>query len=235
MSMRNNFRYAWGRDIRQKGCSGSQFMQEQLSGPEIKGRLEALLFVAETVSTEALARGLDLPEPQVEELLRDLAHDLEVPKRGVHLRKVAGRWRLETKPEHAPAIAACDALLVARPLTAQALDTLAIVALRQPVSSSEVNAIRGVNSQGTLETLQGRGLIAQAGQSSARRKAIYWRTTTEFLDQFGLESLDEMNTADSLERVFGPTYGKLGGAGKEATGIAEPTPSQAIDAKASSQ
>jgi segregation and condensation protein B len=211
-------------------------VDEKDPSPEIKGRLEALLFVAtKTVTTRALARGLDLPESQAEDLLRELAHDLEAPNRGVRLRNVAGRWRLETKPEHASAIAACDPHLVARPLTAQALETLAIVALRQPVSSAEVDAIRGVNSQGTLETLKDRGLIAHAGQSSARRKTIHWRTTREFLDQFGLESLDEIFTAGRLERVFGPTYGKLGGAGKEATGIAEPTPAQAIDAKASSQ
>jgi len=154
---------------------------EKDPSPEIKGRLEGLLFVAESVSTKGLSRGLDLPEPQVEQLLRELAHDLEAPNRGVRLRNVAGHWRLETKPEHASAIAACDPLLVARPLTARALETLAIVALRQPVSSSEVDAIRGVNSQGTLETLQGRGLIAQAGQSSARWKAIYWRLRGSFL------------------------------------------------------
>lgn len=185
-------------------------MDEKVPNPVIKGRLEALLFAAETVSAKALARGLDLPEPQVEELLRELAHDLEAANRGVRLRNVAGRWRLETKPEHGSAIAACDPLLVARPLTAQALEALAIVALRQPVSSSEVDAIRGVNSQGTLDTLQGRGLIAQAGQTSARRQTIYWRTTKEFLDEFGLESLDEIYTAAQLERVFGRIYGKLG-------------------------
>jgi len=204
--------------------------------PEIKGRLEALLFVAtKTVTTAALARGLELPEPQAEELLRELVHDLEAPNRGVRLRDVAGRWRLETKPEHASAIAACDPHLVARPLTAQALETLAIVALRQPVSSSEVDGIRGVNSQATLETLQDRGLIAHAGQSSARRKAIHWRTTREFLDQFGLESLNEIYTAGGLERVFGPTYCKLGSAGKDAARVVEPKPLQSIDAKVSSQ
>jgi segregation and condensation protein B len=213
-------------------------MEEKDPSLAIKGRLEALLFVAETVSTKALARGLDLPEPQAEELLRELAHDLEAPNRGVRLRNVAGHWRLETKPEHGSAIAACDPLSVARPLTAQALETLAIVAVNQPVSSSEVDAIRGVNSQGTLETLQGRGLIAQAGQSSARRRTIYWRTTKEFLDQFGLESLGEMcemYTAGRLERVFGPNYRKLGSGGKDVARVAEPTPSRPIDAKVSSQ
>ena len=92
-----------------------------------------------------------------------------------------------------------------------------------------------MNSQGTLETLQDRGLIAQAGQSSERRKAIHWRTNREFLDQFGLESLDEIYTAGRLERVFGPTYGKLGSAGKDAARVSEPTDSQPIDTKASSQ
>jgi len=95
-------------------------MEEKDPTPEIKGRLEALLFVAtKTASTKALARGLDLPEPQVAELLKELAQDLEAPNRVVRLRNVAGRWRLETKPEHASAIAACDSHLVARPLTAQ--------------------------------------------------------------------------------------------------------------------
>ena len=77
-------------------------MEEEVPSLETKGRLEALLFVAtKMVSTKALARGLDLPEPQVEELLGELAHDLEAPNRGVRLRNFAGRWCLETKPEHA--------------------------------------------------------------------------------------------------------------------------------------
>jgi len=210
-------------------------VDEKDPSPEIKGRLEALLFVAtKTVTTRALARGLDLPEPQAEELLRELAHDLEAPNRGVRLRNVAGRWRLETKTEHASAITACDPHLVARPLAAQALETLAIVALRQPVSSTEVDAIRGVNSRHFGNAKRPRVDCPRRSKLDPPEDyplADYERV----LDQFGLESLDEMYTAGRLERVFGPTYGKLGGARKEATGIAEPTPSQAIDAKASSQ
>ena len=188
-------------------------MDEKLSSAEINGRLEALLFVAtRAVSTKALARGLQLSEEHLEQVLQELVHDLDAPSRGMRLRNLGGRWRLETKPEHAVAIAACDPALNIRPLSAQALETLAIVALRQPVSLAEIDAIRGVNSQATLETLEKRKLVAHAGQRPAGGRGSYWRTTREFLDQFGLESLDEIHAAGRLERMFGPTCGKLGNA-----------------------
>ena len=94
--------------------------EEPLSRDRVKGRLEALLFAAgRPLSLKAIARGLNLPEEQLEQALAELGQDLEFADRGLRLRRVVGGWRLETKPEHAAAIAACEPMLVVQPLSAR--------------------------------------------------------------------------------------------------------------------
>ena len=157
--------------------------EEPLSRDRVKGRLEALLFAAaRPLTLKAIACGLNLSEEQLEQALAELGQDLEFADRGLRLRRVVGGWRLETKPEHAAVIAACAPMLAVRPLSAQALETLAIVALKQPVTLAEIDAIRGVHSQGTVETLRRRKLIAPAGQRRGQgtaptggRLGSFWR------------------------------------------------------------
>ena len=180
--------------------------------------------VAPQYPLKAIARGLNLPEEQLEQALAELGQDLEFADRGLRLRRLIGGWRLETKPEHAAAIAACEPMLAVRPLSAQALETLAIVALKQPVTLAEIDAIRGVHSQGTVETLRRRKLIAPAGQPAGAGNSTYWRTTREFLERFDLESPGEM--VGYLERAVGPACGQLQKKGVDDSQAAAVEPSE---------
>jgi len=92
-----------------------------------------------------------------------------------------------------------------KPITSQALETLAIVALKQPVSTGDINAIRGIESAGTIQTLRNRKLIVRAARLGPRRERI-WRTTQLFLDTFGLGSLDELYKEGRMEEVFASVY-----------------------------
>jgi segregation and condensation protein B len=183
-----------------------------------KGELEALLFAASRpLSTRVLARNLDLSEEQTLALLSNFASDLALPGRGLQLREMAGAWRLETKPIHANLVAAIRRGKGERPLTQQALETLAVVALRQPVTADEVAAIRGVDSAGTIDTLSKRKLIAKTTPRRAEGTAVRWRTTQGFLDLFGLAAMEDLYKDKRLTRIFGPVYG-YGAAGSGADG-----------------
>jgi segregation and condensation protein B len=102
---------------------------------------------------------------------------------------------METKPEHAEIIALLKQGRTTKPLSAQALETLAIVALKQPVNTEEVNAILGLDSYATIKTLVKRKLIGAGLVRGGLRQVNYWETTHRFLDEFGLESLDEIYAA----------------------------------------
>jgi segregation and condensation protein B len=101
----------------------------------------------------------------------------------------------------------------AKPLTSQALETLAIVALKQPVTTGDINAIRGIESAGTVQTLRNRKLIVRSARLGPRRERI-WRTTPLFLDTFGLASLDELYKEGRMEEVFASVYSAEMGAGE---------------------
>jgi segregation and condensation protein B len=160
---------------------------------EALGELEALLFAAgRALTTAQLARRLYLDEDQARELLVAYRQRLEEPSRGLQLREEGGRWRLETKPRHNDVIAAGRR---EKPLTAQALETLAVIALAQPVSTQEVSRTRGSESYAAIETLRRHGLVASAdgrGEHGAPGKATLWRTTQRLLDRLGLKSLAEL-------------------------------------------
>ena len=175
---------------------------------ELKGGMEALLFTSSgPLSAKVLARVLEVETETVESLAAELMEDLGLPGRGLQLRCLAGGWRLETKPEHADAIVALTHNRTMKPLSEQALETLAIVALKQPVNTEKINAIRGVDSNGPLQTLAKRKLIS--GDAYGKGRGTYWRTTKRFLDEFGLESLDDIYATGKLERVMGQAYGLI--------------------------
>jgi segregation and condensation protein B len=176
-----------------------------------KGELEALLFASSRpLSTRVLARSLGLSEEHTLVLLGNFASDLAQPGRGLQLRETAGAWRLETKPIHANLVATIRRGKGERPLTQQALETLAVVALRQPVTTDEVAAIRGVDSAATLDTLNQRKLIGKATPRRAEGTAVRWRTTQGFLDLFGLAAMEDLYKDNRLARIFGPVYGLRG-------------------------
>ena len=156
------------------------------------GALEAVLFAAgEPVSVAELAQIMQLEKPQVWELLTALKQAYEAESRGLMLRETAGGWQLVTKPVHYNLLLALTQKKEIK-LTNAAMETLAIVAFRQPVTRAEMEAIRGVKVDRVLNTLLDLGLVAEAGRKKALGNAILYATTEKFLATFGLNSLKEL-------------------------------------------
>lgn len=166
--------------------------------------IEAILMVAEEpVPAVRLAAVLSLPTGQVTEMLRRLAaeyrggaHDAagETPRpRGFELREAAGGWRIYSHPAHADLVGRFVLDGQTARLTQASLETLAVIAYRQPISRGRIAAIRGVNVDGVVRTLQARGLIEDVEPESAGgERAARYRTTTSFLERLGLSSLDDL-------------------------------------------
>ncbi|MEU3077115.1 SMC-Scp complex subunit ScpB [Streptomyces laurentii] len=160
--------------------------------PALKPSLEAVLLVVDEPATEAhLAQVLDRTPREVGDALRELADEYTAAGRGFELRLVAGGWRFFTRPAYAAAVEAFVLDGRQARLTQAALETLAVVAYRQPVSRSRVSAVRGVNCDGVMRTLLQRGLVAEAG-AEPETGAILYRTTNYFLERMGLRGLDEL-------------------------------------------
>ena len=157
----------------------------------IKLVIESLLFVAtEPVHVDRLAAILQATTEQVEESLSDLAQDYE--QRGVRLQRRGQRVQMVTAPEATEHVRQFLGLELSGKLSPAALETLAIVAYRQPVTRAEIESIRGVNSDSVLRTLINRGLIEEQGRLEQVGRPIVYGTTFEFLQQFGLSSMDEL-------------------------------------------
>ena len=162
------------------------------TGPGLRTSLEAILLVAdEPVPAVMLAQVLERPRNEVEAELRDLAAAYTAEDRGFELREIAGGWRYYTREDCAPLVErfVTDGQEVR--LTQAALETLAVVAYRQPVSRARVSAVRGVNCDGVMRTLVLRGLTEEAGTDS-ETGAILYRTTGYFLERLGLASLGDL-------------------------------------------
>jgi segregation and condensation protein B len=159
---------------------------------DLKPALEAVLMVVDEPATEAhLAKILQRPRRQIAEALRALAEEYTAQGRGFELRFVAGGWRFYTRAEYAPAVERFVLDGQQARLTQAALETLAVVAYRQPVSRSRVSAVRGVNCDGVMRTLLQRGLVEEAG-TEPETGAILYVTTNYFLERMGLRGLDEL-------------------------------------------
>src|ERR1700735_3593656 len=161
-------------------------------GPGLRASLEAIMLVAdEPVSEVVIAQVLERPRAEVAGALRDLAASYAQEGRGFDLREVAGGWRFYTCEECAPVVErfVTDGQEVR--LTQAALETLAVVAYRQPVSRARVSAVRGVNCDGVIRTLVLRGLVEEGG-TDPETGAILFRTTGYFLERLGMASLDEL-------------------------------------------
>ena len=161
-------------------------------GPSLRTALEAILMVVdEPVGEVLLAQVTEKPTETVLATLRELAAEYDEQERGFQLREVAGGWRFYTR---ASAAAYVERFVLdgqqAR-LTQAALETLAVVAYRQPVSRARVSAVRGVNVDGVMRTLMTRGLVEEAGHDGEGGSTLY-RTTTYFLERLGLRGVSEL-------------------------------------------
>jgi segregation and condensation protein B len=160
--------------------------------PGLRASIEAILLVVdEPVAEITLAQLLERPTHEVAAALRELAAEYTGQGRGFDLREVAGGWRFYTRDVCAPVVERFVTEGQQARLTQAALETLAVVAYRQPVSRARVSAIRGVNSDGVMRTLTLRGLIENVGQDPETQAHLY-RTTGYFLERLGLRDLDEL-------------------------------------------
>ncbi len=164
-------------------------MSEQLS---LNASIEALLLIAdEPMPAIDLALATDQSVEAVEQALKALAQEYTDQGRGFDLREVAGGWRYYTRAECAPLIEKYIVDGQQARLTQAALETLAVIAYKQPVTRGRISAIRGVNVDGVIKTLLTRGLIEEVGHEQ-ESNAILYRTTNYFLERMGLANLDEL-------------------------------------------
>lgn len=167
-------------------------VEEQVEGPGLKAALEAIMLVVdEPVAEITLAQVLERPTQEVAAALRELSEEYTAAARGFDLRQVAGGWRYYTRADCAQLVERFVRDGQQTRLTQAALETLAVVAYRQPVSRARVAAVRGVNSDGVIRTLVARGLVEEAG-SDPESQALLYRTSSYFLERLGLKDLSEL-------------------------------------------
>lgn len=187
---------------------------------ELKFILESLLFSAQKPlspselrdiftraaaeeDADATVKGLKkIKEAEIVGALEELAKEHEAAARSYRLVCVAGSWQFVTQPEFAPWLKALVGVK-ARPsrLSQPALETLAIIAYRQPMTRAEIEQIRGVSVDGTMQTLLERGLVEQSGRAEVVVRPALYSTTTTFLEYLGLKSLEDLPAADELRRI----------------------------------
>lgn len=189
--------------------------------------LEAVLFVSdEPLSSVLLAQALDVERREVEDALDGLARALEGRDSGMVLRNIAGGWQLATNPDVSQVVEAFVLSSRHARLTKAALETLAIVAYKQPVTRHQIAAIRGVNSDGVLRSLADRSLITEVGREDVPGRPVLYGTTPEFLERMGLPSvtalpslaplLDAVDAEDAETDVDAPGSTSSPGAGDSA-------------------
>jgi segregation and condensation protein B len=165
---------------------------QNAAGPGLRPSLEAILLVAdEPVPVVVLAQVLERPRNEVTAELKDLAEEYATQDRGFDLREIAGGWRFYTREDCAPLVERFVSDGQEVRLTQAALETLAVVAYRQPVNRARVSAVRGVNCDSVMRTLVLRGLVEETG-TDAETGAILYRTTGYFLERLGLACLEDL-------------------------------------------
>lgn len=181
----------------------------------VKAALEAILFVTEApVPVRELAEVLEISQEKAESLLEELDAELVERDAGVVLRSSAGGWRLYSRPETYPYLERFSTSASARRLSSAAIETLAVIAYRQPVARSQIAEIRGVDSDSAVRTLERFGLIEEKERLSLPGNPAVYRTTQLFLEKLGLDRLEDLppladhipspDFVDTLEESFRP-------------------------------
>lgn len=160
---------------------------------EIVRAVEAILLVAqEPVPTDLIAQLVEMPSASIEEVCARLAETYEAAGHGFQIAKIAGGWRFQTHPDVAPYVERFILDGQRARLSGAALETLAIIAYKQPISRLQIASIRGVDPDAVMRTLHGRGYIAPVARDSGPGQATLWGTTQLFLEKLGLASLADM-------------------------------------------
>jgi segregation and condensation protein B len=165
--------------------------------------LEAIIYVTdEPLTLDQIAEATEQPRERIAQLLEQLCAEYDRPERGLSIREVAGGYRMTTKAEHHEAVRRfVRNLNPPMKLSLPALETLAVIAYKQPITAPEIMDIRGVQGAGVLKTLLDRKLIAAAGRKQVIGKPILYKTTKEFLVQFGLKNLQELPTLKEFQEI----------------------------------
>jgi segregation and condensation protein B len=169
----------------------------------LKATLEAIIyFTVEPLTLDQIAAAIEQPRERIAALLEQLSADYERDDRGLMIREIAGGLRMTTKPEHHEAVRRfVRNLNPPLKLSLPALETLAVIAYKQPITAPEIMEIRGVQGAGVLKTLLDRKLIGTAGRKNVVGKPILYKTTKEFLVQFGLRDLAELPTLKEFQEI----------------------------------
>ena len=213
----------------------------------LQAQLEAIIYAAETpitleqitalVKDSVVAQGVS-DESEIKALVRSTLNELVgeygTSGHGIEIREVAGGYRMSTKPEqHEVVRAFAKSLKPPVRLSLPALETLAVIAYKQPVTVPEINDIRGVDSGGVIGTLLDRKLITTAGRKQVIGRPILYRTTKEFLMRFGLKDISELPSMEEFEKLVAESFQAELVPAEEATGTSEPesTPESAPPAE----
>jgi segregation and condensation protein B len=169
----------------------------------LKAIVEAAIYITDQPLTpDQIAAALEQPLETIKNVLDELVQDYARPDRGLAIRELAGGYKMSTKPEHHEAIRQfVKKIQPPLKLSLAALETLAVIAYKQPITAPEIMEIRGVQGAGVLKTLLDRKLVATSGRKDVIGKPILYKTTKEFLIQFGLSSLKELPTLKEFEEL----------------------------------
>ncbi len=175
----------------------------ELPDEQLRAVVEAVIYVTdEPLTADQIATALQQPAAKIGRVLEELTAEYNKPEHGLTIREVAGGYKMSTKPEHHEAIHTfVKNLKPPLKLSLAALETLALIAYKQPITAPEVMEVRGVQGAGVLKTLIDRKLVVTAGRKAVLGKPILYKTTKEFLVQFGLKDLSELPTLKEFEEL----------------------------------
>src|SRR5215470_20028962 len=201
-----------------------------MTSQEMQSALEAIIYAADEPATlDQLSNALEADRVEVRAALDLLVASYSTDDRGIEIRKVAGGWKFYTKPQHHEVVRRfVKSLQPPIRLTMPALETLAVIAYKQPVTVPEINEIRGVNVGGVIKTLLEKRLITTAGRKELIGRPILYRTSKQFLMRFGLSDLDELPSLKEFEALAQAALGADEGiAPAEPDGVEEPSAAEA--------
>jgi segregation and condensation protein B len=176
-----------------------------MSYPNLSALLEAIVYLArEPVAVDAIRKALpDVDNKEIDECVAALMEKYQSAEHGIEIREIAGGLRFSTKPEHHETLKIfLQSQAPATRLSLAALETLAVIAYKQPVTIPEIQEIRGVQASGVIKTLLDKKLVATAGRKEVLGRPILYKTTKEFLIHFGLNDLSELPSMEEFEELI---------------------------------
>lgn len=209
-----------------EASSEEQPSAESMAEADLRAVVEAVIYVTEEPLTlEQIAAALEQPKERIAAALEQLIAGHARPERGISIREVAGGYKMGTKPEHHDAVRAfVKRLKPPLKLSMAALETLAVIAYKQPITSPEIMEIRGVQGASVLKTLLDRKLIVPAGRKQVVGKPVLYKTTKDFLLQFGLKDLAELPTLKEFEELRRLAFSDVEEAPQEPSAAAAASP-----------